>query len=94
MEGVFIIILAGIGADAIVKIVKQRAAGVPLLRGELEDLRNQLEEQANRLNDAQAALASQDVQLQELHERVDFAERILTQGRDRPGLGPGPSPGK
>ena len=31
-------------------------------------------------------------ELQEVQERLDFAERVLTQVRDRPGLGAGPSP--
>ena len=93
MGGMFLIIMFGILGDTIVKIVKHRA-GSPQLRADLQDLRQQLEDQANRLTDAQAALASQDAQLQELHERLDFTERMLTQGRDRPGLGPGPSPGQ
>jgi hypothetical protein len=89
---IFLVIMAGILADTIVKIVKHRG-GSPQVRAELEELRRQLEDQANRLTDAQATLASQDAQLQEMHERLDFAERILIQGRDRPGLGAGPSPG-
>lgn len=90
MGGLFLIIMAGILADTLVKIVKHRA-GTTQLRAGLEDLRHQLEDQANRLTDAQAALASQDTQLQEVQERLDFAERVLTQVRDRPGLGAGPS---
>jgi capsule polysaccharide export protein KpsE/RkpR len=90
MGGIFLIILVGILADTIVKIVKHRA-GSPQLRAELEELRRQLDDQANRLTDAQTILAGQDAQLQEMQERLDFAERLLTQGRDRPGLGAGPS---
>ena len=93
MGGLFIIIMAGIVADALVKIIKHRAGAPQMLAG-LEDLRHQLEDQANRLTDAQAALASQEAQLQEVQERLDFAERVLTQVRDRPGLGAGPSPEK
>jgi chromosome segregation ATPase len=92
MGGIFLIIMAGILADTIVKVFKHRA-GSPQLRAELAELRRQLDDQANRLTDAQATLASQDAQLQEMHERLDFAERIMTRGRDRPGLGAGPSPG-
>ena len=91
MGGLFLIIMAGIVADTVVKIIKHRA-GAPQLRAGLEDLRHQLEDQANRLTDAQTALAGQETQLQELHERLDFAERILTRVRERPGLGAGPSP--
>jgi len=92
MGGIFLIILAGILADTIVKIVKHRG-GSPQVRAELEELRRQLDDQANRLTDAQATLASQDAQLLEMQERLDFAERILAQGRDRPELGAGPSRG-
>jgi hypothetical protein len=54
MGGLFIIILAGIVADSLVKIVKHRA-GTPRLRADLEDLRHQLDDQANRLTDALAS---------------------------------------
>lgn len=47
-----------------------------------------LERQAAALEDAQAALADQSAQLAELQERVDFAERMLAQTRDRSSLGP------
>lgn len=50
-------------------------------------VRQLVEEQASALEDAQRVLASQSTQLAELHERVDFAERLLTQIRDRPALG-------
>jgi cell division protein FtsL len=92
MGGILLIILVGILADTIVKIVKHRA-GSPQLRAELQELRRQLDDQANRLTDAQATLSNQDAQLLEMQERLDFAERILTQVRDRPGLGAGPSEG-
>ena len=91
-SGLFVIIIAGIVADTIVKLVKARS-GSPQLRTELEELRQQIREQAAGLANAHAALASQDAQIQELHERVDFAERIIAQGRDKPGLGAGPRPG-
>jgi hypothetical protein len=50
-------------------------------------LQDQVEQQAAALEDAQAALADQSAQLAELQERLDFAERILAQSRDRPSLG-------
>lgn len=53
---------------------------------ESPDVREQLEQQA-------AALASQAAQLAELQERVDFAERLLVQIRERPALGPREGPG-
>ena len=48
-----------------------------------ERMQEQLDEQAAALEDAQATLASQAAQLAELQERVDFAERMLAQTRDR-----------
>jgi uncharacterized membrane protein YhiD involved in acid resistance len=54
----------------------------------LERTQQQLDEQAAALEEAQAALRAQSTQLAELQERVDFAERILTQMRDRQKLGP------
>jgi len=51
-------------------------------------LQQQLDDQAAALEDAQAKLALQSTQLAELQERVDFAERMLAQARDRTKLGP------
>lgn len=54
---------------------------------DLSQIEDQLEQQAVALEDTQAALADQLRQLTELQERVDFAERLLTQARDRHVLG-------
>jgi hypothetical protein len=48
-----------------------------------------LEQQAAALEDAQTALDNQSAHLAELQERLDFAERLLVQARDRPALGAG-----
>jgi hypothetical protein len=53
---------------------------------ESASIQQQLDEQAAALEDAQAKLAMQATQLAELNERVDFAERLLTQARDRQAL--------
>jgi hypothetical protein len=78
----FIIIVAGIAADAVVKIVKARSAGggAPA-RAELASLQRQLDEQAD-------VIASQSQRLQELEERFDFAERLLAASRERRPLPP------
>jgi len=82
LSGMFIIIVAGIAADAVVKIVKARAqGGGPQARAELAALQRQLDEQAE-------TIASQSQRLQELEERFDFAERLLAQSRERKPLGP------
>lgn len=51
------------------------------LRGVVEELTRRLEEQ-------DATLSSQDSQIQELQERSDFAERLMTDARDRHQLDP------
>ena len=52
-------------------------------------LRLQLQDQAGALADAEARLESQSGQLEELYERLDFAERLLAQAKQRPSLGSG-----
>jgi len=54
---------------------------------EVARMTRQLQQQAAALEDAQTTLANQSAELAELHERVDFAERVLAQARDRPPLG-------
>jgi len=55
-------------------------------RSESAGIQQQLDAQADALEEAQATLARQAAQLAELNERVDFAERLLTQARDRQAL--------
>jgi hypothetical protein len=55
-------------------------------RSELGQLSEQLKDQAAALEDVQNSIASQSTQLAELQERLDFAERMLAQGRDRTAL--------
>jgi hypothetical protein len=52
-----------------------------------------LDEHAAALQDARATLTRQSTELAELHERVDFAERLLAQARDRSALYAGAKPG-
>lgn len=87
----FILAVTGIVADTIVKVAKARAGGSmgKALRGELDELNQQLQDQSAALTDAQATIAAQAESIQELHERVDFAERILTQVREKGVLGRG-----
>lgn len=54
--------------------------------GELSRQNQQLADQSQALTDVQNALASQSSELAELHERVDFVERLLAQIRERPPL--------
>ncbi len=54
---------------------------------ELARMKQQIEQQAATLDDTQITLANQSTELAELQERVDFAERLLVQVRDRAALG-------
>jgi cell shape-determining protein MreC len=84
-EAVFLTALAIAGttlvlvAGAIAGAIRGRGSS----RSELSHLNEQLKDQAAALEDVQNSLASQSSQLAELHERLDFAERLLAQGRDR-----------
>jgi predicted nucleic acid-binding Zn-ribbon protein len=81
IAGTTIVLVAG----AIAGAIRGRASS----QSEVARLRDQLEQHAAALEDAQNSLASQSTQLAELQERVDFAERLLAQGRDRTALRPG-----
>jgi uncharacterized protein YycO len=87
-ETVFLIALVIAGttlvlvAGAIAGAIRGRGSS----RSELSRLSDQLKDHAAALEDVQNSLATQSSQLAELHERLDFAERLLTQGRDRTGL--------
>ena len=60
-----------------------------LAGAELALLKQQMEENAAALEEAHRTLDDQATQLAELQERVDFAERLLAQARDRASLGTG-----
>jgi uncharacterized protein YycO len=87
-EPVFLIALAIAGttlvmvAGAIAGAIRGRGSS----RSELSQLSDQLKDHAAALEDVQNSLASQSSQLADLHERLDFAERLLAQGRDRAAL--------
>jgi len=84
----FLIALAMVGttlvlvAGAIAGAIRGRGSS----RSELSQLSDQLRDHAAALEEVQNSLASQSSQLADLHERLDFAERLLAQGRDRTAL--------
>ena len=91
LTGLFIIILGGMAVGAITEVAKAIGRrGVSA--SELSDLRQQLEQNLEALDEARTTLANQGAQLTELQERLDFAERMLTQARDRGALGAGRDP--
>lgn len=89
-EPVFLVALAIAGttlvlvAGAIAGAIRGRGSS----RSDLSQLSEQLKGHAAALEDVQHSLASQSSQMAELQERLDFAERVLAQGRDRPALKP------
>lgn len=90
-EPVFLLGLA-IAASTAVLIARAIASAITgrgASRSELAQMRERLEQHAAVLDDAQTTLAGQATQLAELQERLDFAERLLAQARDRSALGPG-----
>jgi uncharacterized protein YycO len=84
-ETVFLVALAIAGttlvlvAGAIAGAIRGRGSS----RSDLSQLNDQLKDHAAALEDVQNSLASQSSQMAELQERLDFAERILAQNRDR-----------
>jgi uncharacterized membrane-anchored protein YhcB (DUF1043 family) len=88
IEPVFLIALVIAGATIV--LVAGAIAGAIRGRGssrsEVAQLSDQLKDHAAALDDVQNSLAGQSSQLAELQERLDFAERLLTQGRDRTAL--------
>jgi hypothetical protein len=85
IAGTTIVLTARAIAGAITGALRGRASS----RSEMAQLSAQLEQQAAMLENAHDSLANQATQLAELHERLDFAERLLAQGRDRTALKPG-----
>ena len=92
MSGPVFLVAAAIVAATLLMIVKTIAGAFAAGRAspsELAQLQEQCEHYAAVLDQTQATLATQSAQLAELQERLDFAERLLTQARDRTALGPG-----
>lgn len=88
------VFLAGLGIVAFtaIMIVKSIAAAITGrggARSDLGQLKEQLEQHAAALQDAESGLAHQSTQIAELQERLDFTERLLAQGRDHRAVGPG-----
>ena len=66
-------------AGAIAGAIRGRGSS----RSEVAHLSDRLKDHAAALEEVQNSLANQSSQLAELHERIDFAERLLAQSRDR-----------
>jgi chromosome segregation ATPase len=84
-EPVFLIAFAIAGttlvlvAGAIAGAIRGRGSS----RSQVAELSDQLKDHTAALEDVQNNLANQSSQLAELQERLDFAERLLAQNRER-----------
>ncbi len=90
-EPVFLLALAIAASTAVLvaRAVAGAIAGRGASRSEVAQIKERLEQHGAVLEDAQTTLADQSTQLAELQERLDFAERLLAQARDRSALRPG-----
>lgn len=91
MGGLFIIILVGMVLGVVSEVAKAitRRGGSS---ADLAQLRHQVDQLTVALEEAQTAFSDQSAEVAELQERLDFAERMLTQARDRVALGTGRPP--
>ncbi len=87
-EPVFLtaLVIAGATLVLVAGAISGALRGRGSSRSEVAHLSDQLKDHAAALDDVQNSLASQSSQLAELQERLDFAERMLTQERDRAAL--------
>lgn len=93
-ESVFLIALA-MAATTLVLVAKTIVGAISGRRSgsELAQLKDQVQQHAAALEEAEHTQAIQSNQLAELQERLDFAERLLAQRRDPSALGPGENRG-
>ncbi len=91
-EYIVALITVAIAAITITKVVKAIAATRQrhgASASELAQLQHHLEQLAAAVEDSQGTQSNQAAQITELQERLDFAERMLAQARDRAALGAG-----
>jgi type VI protein secretion system component VasK len=90
-EPTFLLALAIAGSTLIivVRTIAGAITGRRANRSDLADISERLDQYAADVEDAQIQSANQAAQLAELQNRLDFAERLLTQSRDRSALGAG-----
>jgi len=84
-----IIGLATVAGETVTRFARIRAGGAKQVQPQLDQLQQQVDNQASALADVQSQLAGQEDHVRELQERLDFAERMLTQAQERTALNPG-----
>jgi hypothetical protein len=87
-----IIGVATVAGETVIRVAKARAGGATRLQAHVDQLQQQFDDQASALAEVQSLCAGQEAQFLELQERLDFAERLLTQAQDR-SLSPGAKQG-
>ena len=88
LTALMIIGVATVAGETVIRVAKARAGGAPRLQAHLDQLQQQFDDQASALAEIQSHSAGQEAQFRELQDRLDFAERLLTQAQDRPALSP------
>ena len=89
LTALMIIGVATVAGETVIRVAKARAGGAPRVQAHLDQLQQQLEDQASAVAEVQSQVAGQETQFRELQDRLDFAERLLTQAQDPSALGPG-----
>lgn len=88
-----IIGVATVAGETVIRVARARAGGATRLQAHLDQLEQRFDDQASTLAEVQSHLAGQEAQFSELQNRLDFAERLLTQAEDRSALSPGAKQG-
>jgi uncharacterized membrane-anchored protein YhcB (DUF1043 family) len=84
-----IIGVANVAGETITRLARARAGSAAQVQPRLDQLQQQLDDQASTLSEVQSHLAGQEDHVRELQERPDFAERLLAQAQERAHLNPG-----
>jgi hypothetical protein len=88
-DPLFISTIAALATVSVAKSMRGAARSRAVSRGEVAQLTEQLDHHAAALENAELSLERQQAQLAEMQERLDFAERMLVQYRDRVPVGAG-----
>ena len=81
LTALMIIGVATVAGETVIRVVKARAGGATRLQGHVDQLQQHLDDQASALAEVHSHLAGQEAQFRELQDRLDFAERVLTQAQ-------------
>ena len=81
--------VATVAGETVIRVARARAGGAPRLQADLDQLQQQLDDQSSALTEVQSHYAGQEAQFRELQDRLDFAERLLTEAQERSALSPG-----